>query len=78
MHSATLATLPLFGELSQEELDRLAGACEKLEIAEGTTLVREGDFGHAVFAITSGTADVLREGAWSTRSVPATGSARSR
>jgi CRP-like cAMP-binding protein len=39
------------------------GACQELEIAEGTTLVREGDFGHAVFAITSGTADVVHEGA---------------
>jgi CRP/FNR family cyclic AMP-dependent transcriptional regulator len=63
MQSATLATLPLFGALSQEQLDRIAGACEELEIADGTTLVREGDFGHAVFAITSGTADVVREGA---------------
>jgi CRP/FNR family transcriptional regulator, cyclic AMP receptor protein len=63
MDSATLATLPLFGALSQEELDRVAGVCEELEIAEGTTLVREGDFGHAVFAITSGTAEVVHEGA---------------
>jgi CRP/FNR family cyclic AMP-dependent transcriptional regulator len=63
MDSATLATLPLFGALSQEELDRVAGVCEELEIAEGTTLVREGDFGHAVFAITSGTAQVVHEGA---------------
>jgi CRP/FNR family transcriptional regulator, cyclic AMP receptor protein len=47
----------------REELERVAGACEELEIAEGTTLVREGDFGHAVFAITSGTADVVHEGA---------------
>jgi CRP-like cAMP-binding protein len=63
MDPATLATVPLFGALSRDELDRVVGACQELEIAEGTTLVREGDFGHAVFAITSGTADVVHEGA---------------
>jgi len=36
----------------------LAGACEELAVDAGTVLVREGDFGHAVFAIRSGTADV--------------------
>jgi len=31
-------------------------------VEEGTVLVREGDFGHAVFAIRSGTADVVHDG----------------
>jgi CRP-like cAMP-binding protein len=37
----------------------LAGACEELEVEAGTILVREGDFGHVVFAICSGPADVM-------------------
>ena len=63
MDPANLAALPLFDALTGHELYRVAGACEKLEIEEGTTLVREGDFGHAVFLITAGTADVVHEGA---------------
>lgn len=62
MDSADLATLPLFEDLTSDELARLAGACDELEVEAGTVLVREGDFGHAVFAIRSGTADVVREG----------------
>ena len=40
----------------------VARACDTLEVDEGTVLVREGDFGHAVFAIRSGTANVVHEG----------------
>ena len=63
MDSSDLATLPLFGALTEDQLERVAAACEELAVEEGTTLVREGDFGHAVFAITAGTADVVHEGA---------------
>jgi CRP-like cAMP-binding protein len=63
MDAADLAALPLFGELSGEQLGRIATACEELEIEDGTVLLREGDFGHAVFAIRPGTADVIRDGA---------------
>ncbi len=63
MDAADLATLPLFGELSGEQLGRIATACEELEIEQGAVLLRAGDFGHAVFAIRSGTADVVHDGA---------------
>jgi CRP-like cAMP-binding protein len=63
MDPADLAALPLFGELSSEQLGRIATACEELEIEDGTVLLREGDFGHAVFAIRTGTADVIHDGA---------------
>ena len=49
----------LFAELTDEQLQRAASACEELHADEGTVLVREGDFGHAVFAIRSGTVEVL-------------------
>jgi CRP-like cAMP-binding protein len=63
MNAADLATLPLFGGMSGEQLGQIATSCEELEIEEGTVLLREGDFGHAVFAIRSGTADIVHDGA---------------
>jgi len=63
MNAADLATLPLFGGMSGEQLGQIATSCEELEVEEGTVLLREGDFGHAVFAIRSGTADVVHDGA---------------
>ncbi len=63
MNAADLATLPLFGGMSGEQLGHIATSCEELEVEEGTVLLREGDFGHAVFAIRSGTADVVHDGA---------------
>jgi CRP/FNR family cyclic AMP-dependent transcriptional regulator len=62
MDSAQLAKIPLFSELNLEQQARIAGVCSELEIQEGATLLHEGDFGYAVFVITSGTADVLGGG----------------
>lgn len=62
MDPARLDDIPLFAGLSDEDRASVASACEELVVEEGTVLVREGDFGHAVFAICSGTADVVHEG----------------
>jgi CRP-like cAMP-binding protein len=58
--AASLAEIPLFAELSDEERDRLSAVCTEAEA--GTTLVQEGDFGYSMFAIVSGEADVTRDG----------------
>jgi len=63
MDAAQLDTIPLFAALTVDQRASVASACDELEVGDGTVLVREGDFGHAVFAITSGTADVVHEGA---------------
>jgi CRP-like cAMP-binding protein len=63
MDAVDLATLPLFGGLSDDQLGRIATWCAELEVEAGTVLLREGDFGHAVFAIRAGTADVVHDGA---------------
>jgi CRP/FNR family transcriptional regulator, cyclic AMP receptor protein len=63
MDAVDLATLPLFGGLSDDQLGRIATSCAELEVEAGTVLLREGDFGHAVFAIRAGTADVVHDGA---------------
>ena len=62
MDAAQLDTIPLFAGLTLDQRASVASACDELVVEEGTMLVREGDFGHAVFAITSGTADVVHDG----------------
>jgi len=62
MDSGHLAKIPLFAGLTLDQRDLVAGACSELEVEEGATLLKEGDFGYAMFAITAGTADVLRDG----------------
>jgi CRP-like cAMP-binding protein len=63
MDAAELETIPLFADLPLDQRASVARACDTLEVDEGTVLVREGDFGHAVSAIRSGTANVVHEGA---------------
>jgi len=57
-----LEQIPFFAELTLDQREHVAEACAELEIEEGATLLREGDFGYAMFAITSGVAEVLRNG----------------
>jgi CRP-like cAMP-binding protein len=46
-----------------EELDAVARVATEREFAEGETLMSEGDFGHSLFLVEEGTADVLAHGA---------------
>ncbi len=62
MDPARLAAIPLFAELTLDQRARVAGVCEELPIEEGATLLKEGDFGYAMFAITKGTANVVKDG----------------
>jgi CRP-like cAMP-binding protein len=62
MDRARLTEIPLFAGLTLDQVDVLAGACDEIEVEEGATLLREGDFGYAMFAITAGTATVIRDG----------------
>jgi CRP-like cAMP-binding protein len=48
--------------LGPDRLERVAAACNELQVDEGETLLREGDFGYSLFAITAGTAEVLQDG----------------
>jgi len=56
---AVLETIPLFSELEEARRDELADVCSEVEVDAGTTVVHEGDFGYAMFAIVSGDADVV-------------------
>ena len=58
-----LRAVSLFGSLDDQELESLASCAELVEIpSEGIDLTRQGDFGHAVFAVVGGTADVTVDG----------------
>jgi CRP/FNR family cyclic AMP-dependent transcriptional regulator len=43
----------------EEDLDAVARVASEREFAEGETLMREGDFGHSLFLVEEGSADVL-------------------
>ena len=62
MNAERLATLPLFAKLPENELRALAAVAGEMELAAGDALARERAFGHCLFAIEEGTADVICDG----------------
>ena len=59
MDPSRIAAIPLFRGLDTAEI---AAAASQLEVVEGATVVAEGDFGNALFAIESGRAEVSSGG----------------
>ena len=59
MEAAQLESIPLFAGLTLDQRATVAEACAEITVEAGTTLVKEGDFGHGAFAITDGTAEVV-------------------
>jgi len=57
-----LARNGFFAALSDEELDAVARVATEVAIEAGEPLTTEGEFGHALFVIDAGTADVTRDG----------------
>jgi CRP-like cAMP-binding protein len=57
-----LEAFTLFAGLTREELGALADVASEVVAGEGQVLAAEGDFGHALYAIEQGTADVTRDG----------------
>jgi CRP-like cAMP-binding protein len=57
-----LPALPIFQGLPDSELDALAEAVWTIELERGEPLANEGEFGHTLFFVEQGTADVLRDG----------------
>jgi CRP/FNR family transcriptional regulator, cyclic AMP receptor protein len=62
LDASQLKSIPLFEEVSDEELNEIAPFAEETTVAEGTELVREGDFSYEFFAIEDGQAEVTRGG----------------
>jgi CRP-like cAMP-binding protein len=59
MEASRLAAIPLFSTLPPAELESIASVAREFDIEAGSVLTTEGDFGHSVYAIESGTAEVL-------------------
>jgi CRP/FNR family cyclic AMP-dependent transcriptional regulator len=59
---ARVAAIPLFARLAANEIAIVAETAGEIELETGATLTGEGDFGHALFAVEEGTADVIRGG----------------
>lgn len=62
MDAAQLDSIPLFAGLTLDQRESVTQVCEEIDVAAADTLLREGDFGFATFAITAGNADVVQNG----------------
>jgi CRP/FNR family transcriptional regulator, cyclic AMP receptor protein len=52
--------VPLFSHCSKKELGLVAQIADEIDLAEGRTLMREGDRGREFFVLVEGSADVRR------------------
>jgi CRP/FNR family cyclic AMP-dependent transcriptional regulator len=57
-----LTAIPIFSQLSEEEAHRLSSFATETSIAEGSILVKQGDYSTELIAIEEGTADVIQDG----------------
>jgi CRP-like cAMP-binding protein len=57
-----LEAFPILSGLEPDDLEAIASVATELEVEAGRELTTEGDFGHALFAIERGTAEVSRDG----------------
>jgi cAMP-dependent protein kinase regulator len=57
-----LRSLPLFADLSDDELSEVATFAQEISVETGRPLVREGDFSYEFMAIEEGEAEVTRHG----------------
>ena len=62
MDVSLLKTIPLFAEVPDEQLRKIAPFAETDEFAEGQVVVKEGGYANHFFAIEEGTAKVERDG----------------
>lgn len=62
MDATAVRNIAVFAGFDEPQRARIAGACQELDVEEGTRLTEEGEFGYAMFAVLEGTADVSRNG----------------
>src|SRR3954453_17940280 len=60
MDEHRVKTIPLFAGLSRKECRVLAPRADEIDLDEGKTLVREGEWAYEFFAIEQGTVEVRR------------------
>lgn len=57
-----LRNVPLFAGCSKADLQRIAEIADELDLAEGATLIREGERGREFLVVVDGTVKVSRKG----------------
>jgi CRP/FNR family transcriptional regulator, cyclic AMP receptor protein len=57
-----LQAVPLFASCSKTELERIASLADELDLADGATLIREGERGREFLVIVDGTVRVTKGG----------------
>jgi CRP-like cAMP-binding protein len=62
MDPARLKKIPVFADLSEEQLAHIAALAAEVSVPSDKELVREGDYSYDVLAIEEGTARVERNG----------------
>ena len=62
MDRSRLEAFPILSGLGADDLDAIASVASEIEVEAGRVLTAEGDFGHALFAIEQGKAEVSRDG----------------
>jgi CRP-like cAMP-binding protein len=62
METARLAAISLFAGLDEAALDAVAARASEVTVDAGQPLAVEGEFGHALYAIESGSAEVTADG----------------
>ncbi len=62
MEAVQLADIPLFAELSDEDVVALAERMHELEVAAGSYVVQQGELSYKFYVILEGTAALDREG----------------
>ena len=60
--AAVLARVPLFADLDESELERVAGVFKERRFAQGETVIQQGSGAAAFFVIDSGEAKVIVDG----------------
>jgi len=65
-----LIDVPLFAGLSKRHLRHIAGLCEEVQFAEGTSLAEEGKPGDSFYVLLEGEAKVIRSGRRLDRLIP--------
>ncbi|HEY7620664.1 MAG TPA: cyclic nucleotide-binding domain-containing protein [Solirubrobacteraceae bacterium] len=63
MDPGRLKKIPVFADLTDEQLGHIAALAAEVSVPESKELVREGDYSYDVLAIEEGTARVERSGA---------------
>jgi CRP/FNR family cyclic AMP-dependent transcriptional regulator len=62
MDAQELGQIPLFSDLSEEDIDALATYADEVTVSEGKHLVDEGGYAYDLFAIVEGKAQVIMGG----------------